>query len=270
MEAYKKMMWGGTVAIFFLLLLLTVYFFFIKPGAGDSPPLESADNTVRIDGAADDVGAVHKQPDLSSQVVSEPPAFSLQDSDGPVREMTADVSDHPQYALWLKNNHLIRKLTAVVDNIAGGVSPRAHLTFMSPAGKFEAAKKGALLVVDERSFIRYQSVVMVLVSMETEKLTAYYKKLLPLLNEAYSELGYPDKTFSQALAEAFDVILETPLPAGDLELVEKVTTYGFADPMLEGLNDAQKHLLRMGPQNARKIKQMIRDFSAALKAEELL
>ena len=44
--------------------------------------------------------------------------------------------------------------------------------------------------------------------------------------------------------------------------------YAYADPKLEGLAPAQKLLLRTGPDNARKIKQQIRELAVALGVPE--
>jgi len=40
--------------------------------------------------------------------------------------------------------------------------------------------------------------------------------------------------------------------------------YAYADEGLESLNGAQKHLLRMGPRNARLVKDKLREIAAAL------
>ena len=42
------------------------------------------------------------------------------------------------------------------------------------------------------------------------------------------------------------------------------TGYGFADPQLEALTPAQKHLLRAGPRNVRTIHSSLRAIAVAL------
>ena len=196
--------------------------------------------------------------------------FGLNNSDQPVREMLSVCSTHPTFVGWLKQSNLIRRCVAAVDNISNGVSPAAHLGFLMKRGGFKAVNMGDQSKIDPTGYIRFQLVTMALGSMDTAELTAMFKKILPVLEEAYQELGYPDKSFRLTLAEAFDVLLRTPEVTGDVLLEEKVTSYGFKDPSLESLNDAQKHLLRMGPQNAAKILHKIREFYAALKKEGLM
>jgi hypothetical protein len=51
---------------------------------------------------------------------------------------------------------------------------------------------------------------------------------------------------------------------GPVELKEKIVSYQFADPGLEGLRPAQKHFLRMGPGNVRKVQAKLRQLAQAL------
>jgi hypothetical protein len=55
---------------------------------------------------------------------------------------------------------------------------------------------------------------------------------------------------------------------GDIALKEGVISYYMVDEDLEGLSDAQKHLLRMGPQNIRKIQNKLREMAVALGVPE--
>jgi len=43
-----------------------------------------------------------------------------------------------------------------------------------------------------------------------------------------------------------------------------VVSYVYVDPDLEKMSDAQKHLLRMGPENIQIIQDKLRDFAAGL------
>ena len=55
---------------------------------------------------------------------------------------------------------------------------------------------------------------------------------------------------------------------GDIAVVEGVTTYQMADENLEDLEDAQRDLLRMGPQNIRKVQNKLREMAMALGVPE--
>jgi hypothetical protein len=278
MEAYKKVMWGSTVVVALLTGFLLVYFFFLKPG------MESGSKQASTPGIKDTTGPGDKIQTTPGNTTAPGPsaaqaeeetspaetALRLNSSDEPLRELLKDSSTHPEYHRWLKSKNIIRRFVAVVDNISNGRSPGAHLDFLMKPGIFEVIRKDGKITLDPRSYIRYQPVTMALVSVDSGRLKATFRKLLPLMEEAYGELGYPDRQFKQVLAEALNLLLKTPVVDGDIQLEEKVTTYAFADPRLEALPDAQKHLLRMGPENTRKIKRKIRELMAALKREGLL
>jgi hypothetical protein len=65
-------------------------------------------------------------------------------------------------------------------------------------------------------------------------------------------------------------LLRTPVVKGDILLEEEegVVTYQMADYSLENLSEAQKHLLRMGPENIRKIQGKLREMARALGVPE--
>ena len=63
-------------------------------------------------------------------------------------------------------------------------------------------------------------------------------------------------------------MLAVPVPEQPPELVKGVLTYRYADPELEALSPAAKHLLRLGPENAREIQEKLRFFRNALDLPE--
>jgi hypothetical protein len=59
-------------------------------------------------------------------------------------------------------------------------------------------------------------------------------------------------------------LLETPVVERPVKVEKKILSYTMADESLEGLSQAQKQLLRMGPKNVRLIQGKIRELAAAL------
>jgi hypothetical protein len=59
-------------------------------------------------------------------------------------------------------------------------------------------------------------------------------------------------------------LLATPLPTGEPELSRGVESYLLRDQRLESLSPAQKHLLRMGPDNAAVILDKLREIAELL------
>jgi hypothetical protein len=266
MNTSKKVIWASTIAVTLLIIPLIIYFFFIKTpqSSQESSSAALSPNSA----AAAPVSPVVEPEEKNPEKEVPSPAMldvELNASDEPVRELMKSCSSHPEFAHWLENENLLRRCAAVVENIANGVSPDPNLRFLLPTDRFKVIRKDGKILLDPVSYIRYQPITMVLVSLDSHQMVKVYHQVKPLLEKAYQELGYPGQKFQETLEHAINVLLKTPIVNGDILLNEKVTTYTFADPHLEALNDAQKHFLRMGPENVKKIKSKLTEILKALK-----
>ncbi len=195
-----------------------------------------------------------------------PPAElpSLDASDALVRDLVGALSSHPALASWLVPDELVRRFTAAVANVAEGVSPRPHVGFLAPERRFAARTAGGRTVADPASYARYDLLAEAVGSIDAAGVADLYRRLEPLTDAAYRELGYPDADFDRALLAALRRLLATPSVAADVELEPTVESYHFADPELEALTTPQKALIRMGPENAARIKRKLREIGLAL------
>jgi hypothetical protein len=192
------------------------------------------------------------------------PVTSLDGSDELIRKLAKELSSHASLDAWLQTKDLIRKFTAAVDNIASGESPVKQIDFFKPGGPFTVYKVGPKEYIDPKSYDRYNLPTSVFVSFDPVESVRFYKGLKPLFQDAYKELGYPDRDFDQTLKKAVLELLETPVVDGDIRVKIKVKTYALADPHLEDLSDAQKSFLRMGPANVEAIQIKLREMARAL------
>ncbi len=193
----------------------------------------------------------------------------LAESDAFAREVAGTLTHHPALAGWLANDALIRRFVAVVDNVADGVSPRPHLGFLAPAERFQVIRRGKRVFVDPRSYVRYHQVADVFASLDPRGCADITRRLQPLLEEAYRELGRTDRNFDGALRAAIARLLATPVVEGEVELQPGVTSYYFDDPALEARSAVEKHLLRMGPRNVSRIQEQVRLIASELQMPEL-
>jgi len=192
---------------------------------------------------------------------------SLDESDALLRDLVGKLSSNPQLAVWLANDNLIRRFTMIVDNIAEGVSPRAHLLFLEPKEEFQVMERGDSLYIDPASYRRYDAVGVVFASLDAEGSAQLYRTLKPLIDEAYAEVGRPNRSFDQTLALAIRRLEEVPVPEESVEVVPRIKTYAFANPRLESLTDAQKHFLRMGPDNVLRIQTKLSELAPKVGAQ---
>ena len=92
-----------------------------------------------------------------------------------------------------------------------------------------------------------------------------YRTIHPRLNEAYQRLGRAESDVDVAVRQALDVLTATPIPQGPIRLVEgRGATWNYADPSLESLPPAQKQILRLGPDNAARVLDTLRQVREQL------
>jgi hypothetical protein len=188
----------------------------------------------------------------------------LAESDAFVRDLAKGLSSHPQLGAWLAARGLVRTLTVVVQNLGEGRSPARFLSFLTPAVKFEAVDRGGRLVADPRSLAAYDDLADGVAALDAAECVRVYRMLAPLFGAADAELGYPAADFEKAVARALEVIRSAPVPEGEIALRRGRVFLEFADPKLEALPLAHKHLLRMGSRNARLIQAKAAELAQAL------
>lgn len=165
----------------------------------------------------------------------------------------------------LAETGIIEKLVATVDNL-----PRAHVAErIRPVGRMsdqflaDEWEEGEYRL-DPANYERYGYLVSMLEQADPDRLADAYRRYYPLLQSAYVDLGYPDAYFNDRVVEVIDHLLETPEIDGGVRLVRPHVLYKYADPSLEERSSGQKLLLRMGADNARRVKQVLRDFRSRI------
>lgn len=201
--------------------------------------------------------AVSEPPPAVEPEVALPP---LAESDPFVRERLEPMSlPEP----WLEQGDYVRRLAVVAENATRGTYPRRQLEFLAPEGPFKVVERGEALYVDPVSYDRYDRYVEVLEGIDPGELAGLIETVEPLLAAALGELGVEapaDQVFDTALAE----VMAVPVLSGDVELVQPNVMYHYADPDLEALSPLQKQVLRMGPDNVRRLQDHLREVAGAL------
>jgi len=189
----------------------------------------------------------------------------LDESDALVRELVRKITSHPSALAWLATNGLIRNFTVVVENVAGGVTPAKQLRALRPASAFTVVQRNGQWFIDPRTYQRYDAIADAVASIDPPGASRLYATLKPRIGEAYAQLGQPAGSFDGTLERAIVALLETPVVDGPVRVESKGGTgYRYADPHLEGLTAAQRHLLRTGPRNVTKIQSALRQLAIAL------
>jgi hypothetical protein len=264
----RKSASGAAVAALLLLGLAAIFWQrWRDDGAPEpqTPPQPSPQVLEQAEaGAPPRTAASEASPESAVVAISTEPLPPLEASDTFVRTAAREVSRHPSLARWLAQEDLIRIFVVSVDNIAEGLTPRKHLRFLRPQAKFLVSGSGSNLRIDPSGYRRYDRIADVVSSLDAEGCAELYFRLEPLIQRSYHELGYPGLDFDDRLGQAIAELIAVPFAPEAPALVEEVLRYEFADPDLEALSDAQKHLLRMGPRNVKRIQRKLRELAQAV------
>jgi hypothetical protein len=186
----------------------------------------------------------------------------LNETDTLVRELVKKISSHPRIAAWLATNDLIRSFTIAVTNVAEGKTPARQLPMVRPSSGFRILERGGNLIIDPRSYERYDALAAAAASMDADGSARLYATLKPRIEEASRELGV--SPFDRRFERTIVLLLSTPVVDGPIRVEPRGIGYGFADPKLEALTGGQKQLLRMGPRNMRVVQTSLRAIALAL------
>ncbi|HUF80651.1 MAG TPA: DUF3014 domain-containing protein [Burkholderiales bacterium] len=213
-----------------------------SPLATPKPPATAAEPGIRypVDSAGGD---------------PEKPLPALDDSDALMREIVTGLVDRRVFEALVQPTQLIRRVVATVDNLPRKNAPVRMMPVKPVPGPYTPGAANAS---------RYAPYVRVLESLDARALVQRYAASYPLFQRAYAELGYPDRYFNDRLVEAIDDLLAAPDLTGPPELVQPKVFYEFASPDFEGRSAGQKIMMRMGGENAAKVKAKLREIRREL------
>lgn len=250
------------VAVILALLIAAAaaaWWLWLRPSGegGTGPSMLPADT-----GVVQETGP--RDPAAGTLAVDLPP---VDESDAFVRERLDELSSHPRLSSWLDAGELVQRFVTAVANLATGGSPRESLDFLEPEGEFQVREEGGRTVIDPASYRRYDAFTDVVLSVDTEAAGRIYRLLHPLFEQLHRQLGFSDRSFDAAVGEAIGPLLAVEVPDGAPAVTASVDVYEYVNPELEALSPAQKHLLRLGPTNARRVQEKLAELAEATGVE---
>jgi hypothetical protein len=248
---------GPAAAVVVVILLLAggfLWYRFLGSRQDPQPPLVHGD-TAADPAPASTAPAPHAPP------LELPP---LDASDAFLRGLVARLSAHPQLAAWLVTDQLVHRFVVSVLQLAEGASPAAELRVMAPAGEFRVRESAGRLFIDPSGYRRYDRMAETLASIDAGGGARLYRQLLPLFDQAYHELGFPGRSFDVVFTRAVANLLAFDIADRQWEVVPNENVYAFADARVEARSPAEKHLLRMGPANAHRIRTKLAEVADSL------
>ncbi|PZO15481.1 MAG: DUF3014 domain-containing protein [Burkholderiales bacterium] len=200
------------------------------------------------------------------------PLPALADADQWVGEQLNDLLTRKNVLAFLQLDGFVRRAVATVDNLARQQAP-ARVWPVQPTPKRFTVQRGSdgVDTIHPDNSQRYTPLVLMIEAVDTARAVALYRRLYPLFQQAYEELGFPGRYFNDRLVEVLDHLIATPVPTtplavklvevkGEVPSTRPWVRYEFADPALESLSAGRKVLLRVGPEHQQRLQAKLRDF----------
>ena len=200
---------------------------------------------------------------LPETVVQEP-LPSLNESDPLMWNALVEMIGKESVQQFVIPKDLVRHIVVSIDNMPEEkVAERLRPMIPTP-GRFSVAGPEDAPMLDPANYARYKPLVQLIRTTDTKSLIAIYSRYYPLFQEAYESLGHPPQYFNDRLIAVIDHLLASPDLEGPIALAQPNVLYQFADPKLESLSAGQKVLIRMGTENARVVKEKLRELRGEL------
>lgn len=192
-------------------------------------------------------------------VPTETPLPDLEQSDAVIGKALRAVLGRKWQDL-LAPETLIRNIVATVDNLPRQYLPARVVPIKRVAGAFINDGQGDELSIGASNRQRYGAYVRLIEAVDSARLVAVYRQFYPLFQRAYVDIGYPKAYFNDRLIAAIDDLLAAPEPDEPIMLVQPKVLYRYADERIEALSAGQKIMIRIGRENAARIKTKLREI----------
>ncbi|WP_428819215.1 DUF3014 domain-containing protein [Microbulbifer sp. MCCC 1A16149] len=195
---------------------------------------------------------------------------ALNDSDAEARKDIISLSSDGALANWIVPDEVVRKWVAAVNTATKGDlmhknRPFNNLKDSLAVKDLETRDDGQkIYVLSQENYQRYEQPVRLFAMVDTDTAVNLYQFWYPRLKQAYGELGLKNKNFHAAVLAAIDQALAAPEVEGPIKLIRPTVYYKFEDEKLEKLPGLHKLMIRIGPDNAARVKEKLRELKAAL------
>lgn len=209
--------------------------------------------------------AVRYPMDAVTGIDAADPAASAPATPPTLQDSLARLFGQELLATIFQTDDFARRVVVTVDNLGREKAPARLWPLSPPAGRFTAHKQGEAEVIAADNFVRYARHMTLVEKADLRQVVALYKRFYPQFQQAYEDLGYPGRHFNDRVVEVIDLLLAVPEPAGPVAVRLPVIQgpeqpqrpwllYEFADPAQQAMPAGPQLLLRMGPDNQRRLK----------------
>ena len=202
------------------------------------------------------------------------PLPSLDQSDNYTLNKLAALPNSEALLKLIIPDNILLKFVRGVMSLDEGIVVHEYRSVQSPTSDFKVRKidepldidVGQRYSLDPANFDRYKPWVNVFAAADKPALAQLYLRAYPLLEQAYEQHGVDRGGFHHVMLEVIDELLAAPVMEGDVILIQPKVYFQYQDPALEKSPEAHRLLIRMGPDNTRKVQAGLRELKTQLQA----
>ncbi len=261
------------VAVGVVVLAAVAFWWYRSPRQApvESPPVAAAPQQESTPAQLPGPTAAGPQHPVDELAPADAALPALSESDARVQSALTELLGHKSVVSFLRLDGFVRRVVATVDNLPREQAAARMWPVQTTPQRFTVQSRGEVAQISVDNNARYTPFVRFVESVDSAQAVAVYARLYPLFQQAYEELGYPGRYFNDRLVVVIDNLLQAPDPAspvqvkltevkGSVPSTQPWVRYEFVDPALEALPSGQKMLVRMGPDNERRLKAKLADF----------
>jgi hypothetical protein len=196
--------------------------------------------------------------------IKQPSLPNLDASDQFIRDRLVLLSEKRDLVVWLTTDDILRRSASYLDGLARGVILSNIFPLSSPEGGFSTHRDEQTIWLNAGNYERYDNTVSVISSLDMDLAAQIFHLIRPLLEGAFSELGYRPRQMDGIILTALDQIMNTPVIFEPIQLSRDSVNFKFFDSKLESLTPLQKQLVRAGPENTRRLQKQAKLLRTAL------
>jgi hypothetical protein len=261
--------WKGPIVWLVLLMALAasaVFFYLWRQNTSQQPAPATTPATQPPVAAVAEPAIRHPIEDAqgAAATTESKPLPALMVSDTTMQNTLADLFGPASLGKVFYEDAIIHRFVTTVDNLPRKTIPSRNLPVKPIAGPLATSAKDDNISISAENASRYTPYVRMAETIDPRSLVSAYVHFYPLIQQDYRDLGYPKGYFNDRLIEAIDDLLAAPEVKDSLQVVQPKVLYQYADPELEARSAGQKIMIRMGNENAAKVKAKLQEIRREL------
>lgn len=190
---------------------------------------------------------------------AKPKVVELGNSDESFREAVVNVSKN--FGGWFETKDSITKYITLIHDISQNQIIAKNRVFLHIPKNGIAKQDSQGLYLTQKGYKRYDHFANAVASINAQKGLDLYLTFKPLFNKVYKKFSYPNAyKVEDIFLKAAANVIKAPVVEGRIALLKHSIFYKFSDKKLEALSDVEKQMLRMGPENTKKIQAKLRQL----------